>query len=104
MALLYHFLYQTFSCIFQAIGRLGGIVFQQECFSLKSSNLDSECYKDILLNIRHSQDEVSHTMANMVEALTKKTINMENILQDTVPQNIRGKEYILINKFIKLNL
>ncbi|CAG2233726.1 unnamed protein product [Mytilus edulis] len=74
-----------------AIGRLGGIVFQQECFSLKSSNLDSECYKDILLNIRHSQDEVSHTMANMVEALTKKTLDMENILQDTVPQNIRGR-------------
>ncbi|CAG2201959.1 unnamed protein product [Mytilus edulis] len=83
-----------------AIGRLGGIVFQQECFSLKSSNLDSECYKDILLNIRHSQDEVSHTMANMVEALTKKTLDMENILQDTVPQNIRGKEYVQLNKLI----
>ncbi|CAC5357848.1 ANK [Mytilus coruscus] len=84
-----------------AIGRLGGTVFQQECLVLKSSNLDSESYKDILLNICHSKDAVADTLASMVEALKIKTSDIENLLKDTVPQHIRAFWNNAITNWIK---
>lgn len=66
------------------------MTYNQDCINLKDANLDSASYRDILLNISHSQDEKLKELTDKIENALMVTEETKHALEDPVPATRRG--------------
>lgn len=93
----------------QAIDRLGGQQMKQECDHMKTKTLDSTI-QEIMMDIKCSNSEIMDTeesfewtllsciqMKHYIyhQQLWNKAMEIKTSQNDTVPWNIRGKQFVL---------
>lgn len=80
---------KVISYLFKAIYRLGGPQMKEECDHLKSKALD-QTNQQIMIDIKRSNEEITELKESM-NSLTLTYVKMKEMINETVPWNIRGK-------------